>query len=251
MNEYEENLFGVDMRHRPPLTILPTEEHGWGGSHGRLAYSQINRAQEWNYSEYAVNTMGLMPKNYIIVNANEIKVNKDSALKVSKGRYAIPVKEYARQKRLTLKEQWELMNPQWVGTFFGLCGDDPYRHRRKTLEDAIAEAIAQKCYDEFMQQFWSAKQAHKAAVERLERRAKELEKRSISFSKEWQDLDSQIRTIESDIDRGFLEYYHLQGLNAHEYMNELRQKRREVKYNFYEASQKARRIKDYLDSITY
>lgn len=82
MYEYEETLFGVDMRHRPPLTIMPTEEHGWGGSHGRLAYSQMNRSQEWNYSEYAVNTMGLMPKNYVIVNANEVSINRESALKV-------------------------------------------------------------------------------------------------------------------------------------------------------------------------
>ena len=81
MYEYEETLFGVDMRHRPPLTIMPTEEHGWGGSHGRLAYSQMNRSQEWNYSEYAVNTMGLMPKNYVIVNANEVSINRESALK--------------------------------------------------------------------------------------------------------------------------------------------------------------------------
>ena len=157
MYENEENLFGVDMRHRPPLTIMPTEEHGWGGSHGRLAYSQMNRQQESNYSEYALNTMGILPKNYVIVNADEVNVNRESAFKVCHGRVAIPVKEFARQKRLTLKEQWELMNPQWVGTFFGYLGDDPYRSQRKTLEDAMSEAVNQNRLDEFMKQFWSAK----------------------------------------------------------------------------------------------
>ena len=83
------------MRHKPPLTIMPTEEHGWGGSHGRLAYSQINRSQEWNYSEYAVNTMGLMPKNYIIVNANEVNINKE--LK--------PLKEEVKNLREDLKSK--------------------------------------------------------------------------------------------------------------------------------------------------
>lgn len=251
MYEYEENLFGVDMRHKPPLTIMPTEEHGWGGSHGRLAYSQINRSQEWNYSEYAVNTMGLMPKNYIIVNANEVNINKESALKVCKGRVAIPVKEFARQKRLTLKEQWELMNPQWVGTFFGHLGDDPYRNRRKTLEDAISEAVGQNRLDEFMSQFWSAKHGHKDAVERLERRATELERRSNELYRECLGLNDQINNVESDINKGQLEFYHLQGLNAHEYLNELRAVRRKIRWASIEASNKAKRIREYLNSITY
>ena len=198
MNEYEENLFGVDMRHRPPLTILPTEEHGWGNSHGRLAYSNMNRSQEWNYSEYALTTMGIMPQNYIIVNVNEVNVNRESAIKVCKGRVAIPVKEFARQKRLTLKEQWELMNPRWVGTFFGFRGEDPFRSRRKTLEEAISEAVGQNRFDEFMKQFWSAKYGHKEAIERLARRANELENRCKEYKKAIRNLDSQIKRIEND-----------------------------------------------------
>lgn len=251
MYEYEENLFGVDMRHRPPLTILPTEEHGWGGSHGRLAYSSMNRSQEWNYSEYALSTMGMMPKNYVIVNVNEVNVNKESAIKVSKGRVAIPVKEFARQKRLTLKEQWELMNPQWVGTFFGLCGEDPYRSRRKTLEEAMSEAMQKKCFDEFMKNFWSAKYGHKEAIERLERRAKDLEQESRKLDKECMRLDGLIRKMESDINKGLLEYYHLQGLNAHEYLNELRAERKSVVNRSYCKSYKARRIREYINSISY
>ena len=251
MYEYEENLFGVDMRHRPPLTIMPTEEHGWGGSHGRLAYSQMNRAQEWNYSEYAVNTMGLMPKNYIIVNSSEVNFNKESAFKVCKGRVAIPVKEFARQKRLTLKEQWELMNPQWVGTFFGNLGDDPYRSRRKTLEDAMSEAVGQNRLDEFMKQFWSAKHGHKAAIERLERREKDLEQRSTELNRECLRLDNQIKKIESDISKGLLDFYHLQGLNAHEYLNELKANRLNIRHRSFEASNKAKSIREYLNSITY
>lgn len=251
MYEYEENLFGVDMRHKPPLTIMPTEEHGWGGSHGRLAYSQINRSQEWNYSEYAVNTMGLMPKNYIIVNANEVNINKESALKVCKGRVAIPVKEFARQKRLTLKEQWELMNPRWIGTFFGFRGEDPFRSRRKTLEEAISEAVGQDRFDEFMKQFWSAKYGHKEAIERLTRRADELEKRSREYKKSIRNLDSQIKRMERDINKGLLEYYHLQGLNAHEHLEELRSKRYLLDGEYFEASQKAKRIREFINSITY
>lgn len=251
MYENEENLFGVDMRHRPPLTIMPTEEHGWGGSHGRLAYSQMNRQQESNYSEYALNTMGILPKNYVIVNADEVNVNRESAFKVCHGRVAIPVKEFARQKRLTLKEQWELMNPQWVGTFFGYLGDDPYRSQRKTLKDAMSEAVNQNRLDEFMKQFWSAKHGHKDAVERLERRATELERRGKELYRECLRLNNQISKIESDINKGLLDFYHLQGLNAHEYLNELRANRRTVRWESIEASNKAKRIREYLNSITY
>ena len=251
MNEYEENLFGVDMRHRPPLTILTTEEHGWGNSHGRLAYSNMNRSQEWNYSEYALATMGIMPQNYIIVNANEVNVNRESAIKVCKGRVAIPVKEFARQKRLTLKEQWELMNPRWIGTFFGFRGEDPFRSRRKTLEEAISEAVGQDRFDEFMKQFWSAKYGHKEAIERLTRRADELERRSREYKKSIRNLDSQIKRMERDINKGLLEYYHLQGLNAHEHLEELRSKRYLLDGENFEASQKAKRIREFINSITY
>ena len=251
MNEYEENLFGVDMRHRPPLTILPTEEHGWGNSHGRLAYSNMNRSQEWNYSEYALATMGIMPQNYIIVNANEVNVNRESAIKVCKGRVAIPVKEFARQKRLTLKEQWELMNPRWIGTFFGFRGEDPFRSRRKTLEEAISEAVGQDRFDEFMKQFWSAKYGHKEAIERLTRRADELERRSREYKKSIRNLDSQIKRMERDINKGLLEYYHLQGLNAHEHLEELRSNRYLLDGENFEASQKAKRIREFINSITY
>lgn len=251
MNEYEENLFGVDMRHRPPLTILPTEEHGWGNSHGRLAYSNMNRSQEWNYSEYALATMGIMPQNYIIVNANEVNVNRESAIKVCKGRVAIPVKEFARQKRLTLKEQWELMNPRWIGTFFGFRGEDPFRSRRKTLEEAMSEALGQNRFDEFMKQFWSAKYGHKEAIERLTRRANELEKRCKEYKKAIRQLDSQIKRIENDVNKGLLEYYHLQGLNAHEHLEELRSKRYLLDGENFEASQKAKRIREFINSITY
>lgn len=251
MYENEENLFGVDMRHRPPLTIMPTEEHGWGGSHGRLAYSQMNRQQESNYSEYALNTMGILPKNYVIVNADEVNVNRESAFKVCRGRVAIPVKEFARQKRLTLKEQWELMNPQWVGTFFGYLGDDPYRSQRKTLEQAMSDAIQNNCYEKFMMQFWSAKCGHEAAIERLERRANELEDRANKLNVEYASLNEQIKAIEKDLDKGMLEYYHLQGLNANEHLNNLRSKRLSVNRKWLEATTKARRIKDYINSITF
>lgn len=250
-NENEENLFGRDMRHRPPLTILPTEEYGWAYSRGRLAYSKINRSQERNYSEYAVTTMGMMPKNYVIVNASEVHVNNETAFKVCHNRVAIPVKEFAKQKRLTLKEQWELMNPQWIGTFFGFHGEDPYRSRRPNLEKAMSDAMEKGKLDEFMSQFWSARYHHSAAVDRLERRAKELDRRADKFHSEFIHASQRIEEVEADINKGQLEKYRLDGLNAHKYLELLKNSLVEIKWNMDNAKQKSSRIKEYINSITY
>ena len=90
-DDHGQELFGHDGRYKPPLPNLLTED-GWGGSHGRLAYSSLNRSQESNYSEYALATMGIMPEGYIIVNAKDVDVNHETALKVGHHRVAIPVK---------------------------------------------------------------------------------------------------------------------------------------------------------------
>ena len=58
MYQDDDGLFGRDMRYKPPLAPALTEEHGWGGSHGRLAFSQMNRSQESNISEYAISKLG-------------------------------------------------------------------------------------------------------------------------------------------------------------------------------------------------
>lgn len=250
-NDFEENLFGYDMRHKPPITILPTQENGWGGSHNRLAYSSMNRSQEWNYSEYAITTIGMMPKNYIIVNQKEVNVNKETALKVCHNRVAIPVKEFARQKKLTLKEQWELMNPRWIGTFFGFSGEDPYHSRRPTLEQAMSEAMEHNRLDDFMQQFWSAKYGHKKALERLEHRAKDLEERGKYLENDCLALSKRIEKVQSDMNKGLLVDYHLQGYNAHEYLRSLRAKYFKLNSRRWEYMNKAKRIKEYINSITY
>lgn len=250
-NENEENLFGWDMRHRPPITILPTEEHGWDGSHGRLAYSKMNRSQERNYSEYAITTMGVMPKNYIIVNVNEAHINNETAFKVCHNRMAIPVKEFAKQKKLSLKEQWELMNPQWIGTYFNNGGIDQYRNRRPTLERAMKMAMEEDRFDEFMQQFWSAKYGHQKAVERLEKRARDLDSRANSLDMMVTNLRQKVNRIQDDINGGRLKIYHLQGYNVHEYLNETRAEYNEVLCEYTQCRNKARRIKEYINSITY
>ena len=247
----DDALFGHDGRHKPPITIALTARKGWEGSHGRLAYSQIVRTQELNVSEYAIRTTGGVPKGYVIVNAKEVPYHNDTALKVAHNRVAIPVKEYAKHKHLTPKEQWELLNPRWVGTFFGFCGENTYGNRRPTLEQAIEQAMDDDRYDEFMRQFWSPEYEHKQALDRLERRMQNLQSDAADLREKMKSKDQVITKVVNDLENQRLEWYHQQGYNAHEYLSELRRERHKLYEEMLTVQQKADNIKEYLKQITF
>lgn len=246
----DDSLFGRDMRHKPPMADLLTER-GWGSSHLRLAYSGMNRQQATNYSEYAMNTIGMVPQGYVIVNAKDVRYNTETALKVAHNRVAIPVKEYAKRKHLTPREQWELMNPKWVGTFFGFRGEDPYRSRRPTLEQAIGKAMADDRYDEFMRQFWSPEYEHKAALDRLERRMRNLQREAEDMRDTLRRRDQKITKVVKDIENHRLDIYHLHGYNAHEYLTELRRERQKLYETMVATQQKADNIREYLKQMSF
>lgn len=249
-DDHGQELFGHDGRHKPPRVDLLTSK-GQESCIGRLAYSQIVRSLEINASEYAVRTMGGVPKGYVIVNAQEVPYHKDTALKVAHNRVAIPVKEYAKHRHLTPREQWELMNPKWVGTYFGLKGEDPYRCRRPTLEQALSKAIEDDRYDEFMRQFWSPLYEHKAALDRLERRMRDLQRNAEALRNSLRILDRNITKVVNDIESQRLEWFHLQGYNAHEYLSELRRERNKLYEKMMEVQQKADSIRAYLQQMTF
>lgn len=250
-DDHGEELFGHDGRHKPPRFVPMLTADNWGNSHGRVCYSQFCRTYESNYSEYALKSLGCVPKNYVIVNAKEVHYNPETALKVGHGRVAIPVKEFARQKRLTLLEQWELMNPRWVGTYFDYTGKYPYNNHRPNLKAAMNEAMEQGTFDEFMQQFWSAIYGHEKAINRLKNRAEELQRRADDLHDEYMTLNLQVKRVESDIHYQRYNQYHLQGYNLHEYLDELRDKRSDIAYEYNEARSKAYRIKNFINNITF
>lgn len=249
-DDHGQELFGHDGRHLPPRVDLLTS-NGQESCIGRLAYSQMVRSLESNASEYAVRTMGGVPKGYVIVNAQEVPYHKDTALKVAHNRVAIPVKEYAKHRHLTPREQWELMNPKWVGTYFGLKGEDPYRSRRPTLEQALSKAIEDDRYDDFMRQFWSPLYEHKAALDRLERRMRDLQRNAEALRNSLRILDRNITKVVNDIESQRLEWFHLQGYNAHEYLSELRRERNKLYEKMMEVQQKADSIREYLQQMTF
>lgn len=246
----EDELFGHDGRYKPPRVDLLTSRRQ-ESCIGRLAYSQMIRAHEINISEYAVRTMGGVPKGYVIVNAQDIPYRNDTALKVAHNRVAIPVKEYAKHKHLTPKEQWELLNPKWVGTFFGFRGEDPFRSRRPTLEQAVEKAMDDDRYEEFMRQFWSPEYEHKAALDRLERRMRDLQSKADTLRNSVRERDCLITKVVNDMESQRLEWYHLQGYNAHEYLSEMRRERNKLYEEMLETQQKADSIRKYLQQMTF
>lgn len=246
----DDGLFGHDMRHKPPRADLLTTKRQ-ENSIGRLAYSKIVRTRDINVSEYAIRVMGGVPKGYVIVNAREVPYRRDTALKVAHNRVAIPVKEYAKHRHLTPREQWELLNPKWVGTYFGFRGEDPHRNRRPSLEQALGKALDEDRYDEFMRQFWSPEHDHKDAIDRLTRRMRDLQRRADSLRKIVFERDSKITKVVNDMESQRLEWYHLQGYNVHEYLSVLRRERNKVYEEMLTTQQKADSIREYLYQMTF
>lgn len=117
-------LFGYDMRHRAPAAILPTSrKHNHGG-----------------YIGY-----GKVPKGYVIVDVSMLDVIPTNALRLSRRKYAITIKDYARINDLTIYEQWRL-----IRSF-----DDKKRYMyAPSLNDALADSMNAGTTEAFTQQFW-------------------------------------------------------------------------------------------------
>jgi hypothetical protein len=193
-----ESLFGHDGRHKPnPIPELLTER-GWGSSHGRLAYSNMNRQQDSNMSEYAINTIGMLPKNYVIINESTMDYNPDTAFRVGPHRVAIPVKELARERWLTIQEQWELMNPRFIGTYFNIDFDS-CRSKRPDFDEAYQEAIANGDGEQFLSQFWTLEYEHSAAIYRLRLRLDNLEDERMTLKMRMNHKEANVKRIKSDI----------------------------------------------------
>ena len=240
----DDGLFGHDMRHKPPRSDLLTARSGWGNSHGRLAYSNIVRSREDNMSEYALKILGGVLNGYVIVNAKAIAYCTETAFKVAHGRVAIPVKEYARQHMLTIKEQWELMHPQWVGTYFG-AKEDYFRKIHPNLKDAISEAINAEKYDTFTQQFWTFDKAL------VEDDLRELQQQADALREQMMSLRVKASKMENDLMLQRLEEYHLDGLNAHEHLHTLRCELAYIEKKYYETRAKSDEIEQFIKERTF
>ena len=246
----DDGLFGHDMRHKPPRGDLLTAS-GWGGSHGRLAYSNMVRSQESNYSEYALTTMGGVLRGYVIVNAKDFDYCDETAFKVAHNRVAIPVKEYAKQRMLTIREQWELMNPRWIGTFSDRAEDyNFYRKKRPSFSQSLVEAIKNDRYDEFIAQFWTFDDEPEIVC-MMQSELAELQEKADEMREQMMSYRMKVSRVEHDVDLNKLNEYHLSDINAHEYLSALRRKLAYYEHEYYGLMPRINEIKEFINERTF
>lgn len=247
MYDREDELFGHDGRHKPnPFPRLLTGE-GWACSHNRLAYSQMNRQQDANMSEYAISTIGMLPKGYVIINEDAIDFDPDTAFRVAKHRVAIPIKELARERWLTIHEQWELMNPRYIGTYnrsdFNCC-----KSKRPDFDDAYQEAVVKGKTEQFFSQFWTPEYEHKAAIHRLRIRLDELDDQRMKLKTRMIRQQGEVKRIKRDI---AYQRSHLYEGNIQQALWKAEERLRNTTHEFYELLEKIDKIKQYLKNYTF
>lgn len=242
----DDGLFGHDGRHKPnPIPELLTE-HGFGVSHGRLAYTEMNRQNDSNMSEYAISTIGMLPKGYVIINSDTMDYVADTALRVGPHRVAIPIKELARDRRLSIYEQWELMNPRYIGTFFR-TDFDACRSKRPEFEEAYHEAIANGEAEKFMSQFWTPLYEHEAAIMRLRQRLDDLEDRIMSMKLRVNHCEANVRRIKSDIAFQRIQLYE----NIQKSLWQAEADLKQTTHEYYNLLEKIDKLKIYLKNYTF
>jgi hypothetical protein len=237
-----ESLFGHDGRHKPPPIPELLTERGWGGSRLRLAYTGMNRQDEGNMSEYAISAMGTMPKGYVIINESTMDYNKDTAFRVGPHRVAIPVKELARDRRLTIQEQWELMNPRYIGTYFNIdC-----RSKRHDFDEAYQKAIANGEEEQFLSQFWTLEYEHSAAIYRLRIRLDNLEDERMTLKMRMNHNEANVKRIKSDIAFQRVHLYN----NIQKSLWKAEEEFEQATHDYYKHLEKIDKLKTYLKRYT-
>ena len=241
----DDALFGHDGRHMPsPIPQLLTAR-GWGNSHGRLAYSQMNRQQDDNMSEYAVKTIGMLPKGFIIVNDDTVGYDSETAFRVGHHRVAIPVKEFARCRRLTIREQWELLNPRYIGTYFR-SDFDSCRSKRPDFDEAYQEAIANGEGEQFLSQFWTLEYEHSAAIYRLRLRLDNLEDERMTLKMRMNHKEANVKRIKSDIAFQRVHLYN----NIQKSLWKAEEEFEQATHDYYNHLEKIDKLKTYLKRYT-
>ena len=238
-----ESLFGHDGRHKPPPIPELLTERGWGGSRLRLAYTGMNRQDEGNMSEYAISTMGTMPKGYVIINESTMDYNPETAFRVGSHRVAIPVKELARDRRLTIQEQWELMNPRYIGTYFNI---EYNSSKRPDFDEAYQEAVANGEAEQFLSQFWTLEYEHSAAIYRLRLRLDNLEDERMTLKMRMNHKEANVKRIKSDIAFQRVHLYN----NIQKSLWKAEEEFEQAIHDYYKHLEKIDKLKTYLKRYT-
>ena len=132
------------------------------------------------------------------MNDDTVGYDSETAFRVGHRRIAIPVKDFARSRRLTILEQWELLNPRYIGAYFR-NDYDSCRRTRPDFDEAYQEAITNGTYAQFIAQFWTPAREHEAAIDRMRRRLDDLEDQRMELKTRVSHCRGKVRQIKSDI----------------------------------------------------
>lgn len=196
-------------------------------------------------SEYAISAMGTMPKGYVIINESTMDYNPETAFRVGPHRVAIPVKELARERRLTIQEQWELMNPRYIGTYFNIDFDS-CRSKRPDFDEAYQEAIANGESEQFLSQFWTLEYEHSAAIYRLRLRLDNLEDERMTLKMRMNHKEANVKRIKSDIAFQRVHLYN----NIQKSLWKAEEEFEQAIHDYYKHLEKIDKLKTYLKRYT-
>ena len=186
-----------------------------------------------------------MPKGYVIVNEETIDYDPDTAFRVGSHRVAIPIKELARNRRLTIFEQWELMNPRYIGTYFN-ADFVSCRSKRPDFDEAYQDAIANGETSQFLSMFWTPEDEHSAAIYRLRLRLDTLEDERMTMKTRVSRLQGDVRRIKSDIAYQRIQLYD----NIQKSLTSAEEHLEMATHEYYAVLEKIDKLKRYLKNYT-
>jgi hypothetical protein len=156
---------------------------------------------------------------------------------------AIPVKELARERWLTIQEQWELMNPRYIGTYFNI---EYNSSKRPDFDEAYQEAIANGEEDLFLSQFWTLEYEHSAAIYRLRIRLDNLEDERMTLKMRMNHKEANVKRIKSDIAFQRVHLYN----NIQKSLWKAEEEFEQATHDYYKHLEKIDKLKTYLKQYT-
>lgn len=155
----DNQLFGHDMRHRPLPRVMPTAEHGY---FGRL-------------SGY-----GDVPSGYVTVDISMLDSIPKDAKWLDRRKLAIPIRDFARARQLTIHEQWTLLQHFSLHLFYD--EGKYHKHYSPSLANALMEAYNANKMSEFTALFWDIRRDDPATVKAMEKDIRKAEKKLMTIT---------------------------------------------------------------------
>lgn len=176
----EESLFNHDFRHAPPPIVLPASEE-------RRCYGGY----------------GHVPIGYVTVDIGTLDTIPDAAVRLDRRKYAIPLKAFAKTRRMTVSDQWSLN----VRTMWPTIRSQLFPHRNKhrtppSLYVAISETMGNGTFSDFRRLFWDIRLDNPLFCSDADTRISRWKETRHTLLADKRDASCQISDIESNLSYG-------------------------------------------------